>query len=305
VLRLKSIVSRTWNYLYKLVYKFSEDNCFLLAGGVAYFTIFSLVPILLVILAVFSYFIGQQTVKAEIYELVQIYMGEDSAREILLLIDRAHQPVSSIMTMVLGLVTLMFTSSTLFINLKNSLNIIWDVKGKVEGGLLKTLKDRGIAFLMVLMVGLLLILSIFLEAAAALFIALFADYVPLAWLLGLGIVENLVLFLVLFLLFGSIYKFLPDVEIRWRDVRFGALITTLLFLVGRQGISLYISRSDMTAIFGPASAMVAILLWVYYSALIFFVGAEITQLRARYVGRKLGLAESVRAQRGKPKPPAD
>ena len=302
---IRKTASRAWNYLHKLISKFSEDNCFLLAGGVAYFTIFSLVPILLVILAVFSYFIGQEAVKAEIFDLVRLYMGEASATEVIRLIDRAHQPVSSIMTAVLGLVTLMFTSSTLFINLKNSLNIVWDVKGKVEGGALKTIKDRGIAFLMVLVVGLLLILSIFLETAAAVFINFFADYVPLAWILGLGLVENLVLFLVLFLLFGSIYKFLPDAEIQWRDVRFGALVTTLLFLVGRQGISLYITRSDMTAIFGPASAMVAILLWVYYSALIFFLGAEITQLHSKYVSRKYGLAESVRAQKERVRGPAD
>jgi membrane protein len=305
VKRITTVVSNAWSYLHKLLSKFSEDNCFLLAGGVAYFTIFSLVPILLVILAVFSYFIGQEAVKAEIFELVQLYMGQASAVEIIRLIDRAHQPVSSIMTAVLGLVTLMFTSSTLFVNLKNSLNIIWDVKGKVKGGAFKTIKDRGLAFLMVLMVGLLLIFSIFLETTAALFFNFFAEYVPLSWILGLGLVENLVLFVVLFLLFGSIFKFLPDVEIRWRDVRFGALITTLLFLVGRQGISLYLSRSDMTEIFGPASAMVAILLWVYYSALIFFLGAEITQIHSRLVARKLGLAENVRAQKGRARPSSD
>jgi membrane protein len=302
---IKSAVVSSWRYLGKLLGKFSEDNCFLLAGGVAYFTIFSLVPILLVILALFSLFIGQEAVKAEIFDLVRLYMGEESAVEIIRLIDRAHEPVSSIMTAILGLVTLMFTSSTLFVNLKNSLNIVWDVKGKSGGGALKTIKDRGLAFLMVLMVGLLLIFSIFLEAAAALFIAFFAEYVPLRWILGIGVVENLVLFVVLFLLFGSIYKFLPDAEIKWRDVRFGAFVTTMLFLIGRQGISLYIARSDMTAIFGPASAMVAILLWVYYSALIFFLGAEITQIHARYATRKLGLAESVRAQKKRVMRPAD
>jgi membrane protein len=305
VRRIRSAAAGVWNYLYKLISKFSEDNCFLLAGGVAYFTIFSLVPILLVILGVFSYFIGQDAVRTEIFELVRIYMGEESAVEVIGLIDRAHQPVSGIMTAVLGLVTLVFTSSTLFVNLKNSLNIIWNVQGKTEGGALKTIKDRGVAFLMVLLVGLLLIITITLEAAAAVFIAFFEDYVPLRWMLGLGLVENAILFLVLFLLFGSIYKFLPDVELRWRDVRFGAFVTTLLFLVGRQGISMYLSRSDMTAIFGPASAIVAILVWVYYSALIFFVGAEITQLRAKYVGRKVGLAESVRAQKKRFKRPAE
>jgi membrane protein len=305
VRRIRSAASGVWNYLYKLISKFSEDNCFLLAGGVAYFTIFSLVPILLVILGVFSYFIGQDAVRMEIFELVRIYMGEESAIEVIRLIDRAHQPVSGIMTAVLGLVTLVFTSSTLFVNLKNSLNIIWNVQGKAEGGALKTIKDRGVAFLMVLLVGLLMIFTIILEAMAAVFIGFFEEYVPMRWVLGLGLVENVVLFLVLFLLFGSIYKFLPDVEIRWRDVRFGAFVTTLLFLVGRQGISIYLSRSDMTAIFGPASALVAILVWVYYSALIFFVGAEITQLRAKYVGRKAGLAESVRAQKARFKRPAE
>ncbi|MFP4072131.1 MAG: YihY/virulence factor BrkB family protein [Desulfovibrionales bacterium] len=288
-----------WSYLNRLYSKFSNDNCFLLAGGLSYFTLISLVPILVIIVGLLSYVIGQEAVKTEIYELVRTYMGEQSAQEVIRLIGRAHQPMSSIMTAVLGLATLAFTSSTLFINLKNSLNIIWGVHEKIEGGLLKSLKDRGIAFLMVLVVGLLLILSIILDAVTTTVVQYFSEYVPVGWVLGLGLIENLIFFIVLFLLFGTVYKVLPDAVIEWRDVRFAAGLTTVLFIVGRQLVSLYLGRSDMSTVFGPASAIILILAWVYYSALIFFLGAEITQMHVKHQGRTITLAESLHKEEAK------
>jgi membrane protein len=270
--------------------EWSEDNASSLAAALAYYTLFSLAPLLIIAIGIAGMVLGSSArVKSELFFQIQSFVGPDAAKTIQNLINNNSVLRTSTITTIIGLATLILGASSLFIHIQQSLNIIWEVKPKPESGLFFFIESRLLSFAMVLGLGFLLfilvILSTLLSALAQYFNFLLPAAIP--W----QSIEFLVSILLITLLFAVIFKTLPDVKVQWRDVWIGSFVTAVLFTIGKFLIGLYLSRSSISSAFGAAGSLVIILLWIYYSAQIFFFGAEFIQVFARHQGSRIKPAE--------------
>lgn len=270
--------------------EWSEDNASSLAAALAYYTIFSLAPLLIIAVGIAGLILGSSaTVKSELFIQIQRFVGSEAANTIQNLINSNSLLRTSTITTVVGILTLILGASGLFIHIQQSLNIIWEVKPKPGSGLLFFIKSRLLSFAMVVGTGFLLLilvlLSTFLSAIAQDIIILHSAAIIWRW------VEFLISILLITLLFAVIFKTLPDAKVGWKDVWIGSFVTAALFTIGKFLIGLYLSESSVSSAFGAAGSLVIILLWIYYSAQIFFFGAEFIQVFARYQGSRIEPAE--------------
>jgi membrane protein len=220
-------------------------------------------------------------VRGQLVWQIQGLLGTDGAKAIQALILAAHRPASGIIATVLGLITLFFGASSAFVELSDALNTIWHVPvSKRQSGvasLFDMIKRRAVSFVMVLGVGFLLLVSLFVAAWIAAAESFFRGVLPMPGPL-LELVNFLIGFVVIAFLFAVVYKVLPDVRLKWSDVAIGAGITALLFSIGKFLIGLYLGKTSIASSYGAAGSFLIVLLWVYYSAQVFFLGAEFTKI---------------------------
>lgn len=269
------------------VMEWQEDKVPLWAAALSYYTIFSLAPLLLIAIAIAGIAFGEDAARGEIVGQIQGLVGKEGATAIQSMIQNAHRPGSGgILATIVGVVTLVFGASGVFGQLQDALNTIWGVKPKPGQGVRSFLQTRFLSFAMVLVIGFLLLVSLVLSAALAAISTFFNHLLP-----DVAIVGQLVNFVISFgfitLLFAAIYKFLPDVNVAWKDLWVGAATTALLFNVGKFLIGLYLGSSSATSTYGAAGSLVVILLWVFYSAQLILFGAEFTQVFAKYRGSEI------------------
>jgi membrane protein len=273
--------------------EWSEDDAPRLAAALAYYTVFSLAPLLLVSIAIAGLVFGQEAARGEVVRQIEGLMGRQGAEAVQQMIQNAQRPGSGILAGVAGLAILLFGASGVMNELQAAMNRIWDVEPRPGRGVLGLVKDRLLSFTMVLAVGFVLLVSLVLSAAIAALGGRFSQLLPLPetalQALNFGVSLGVIAFL-----FTLIFKYVPDVEVRWRDVWPGALATAVLFTIGKLLIGLYLGRGSFASSFGAAGSLVALLAWVYYSAQILFLGAELTQVYARRHGA--GAAPSANAQ---------
>jgi membrane protein len=277
-------------FLRDVLDQWSEDNCLSLGAALAYYTFFSMAPLLVLVIAIAGLALGQRAAEGEIVAQIESVMGAEGARAIQGLIVRASAPAAGIAATIASVVTMLLGASGVFGQLQASLNHIWGVKGAATGGLLGYLRRRAISFGMILVIGFLLLVSLALSAVLQGVRELITGHVP-ALAGSLGTLDFAIPFVVIALLFGLIYKLLPDVRLRWGDVWLGAVVTSLLFSVGKLGIGIYLGRAGVTSVYGAAGSLVLVLLWIYYSAQILLLGAEFTEVYSRRIGSRKGLAE--------------
>ncbi|HXG64903.1 MAG TPA: YihY/virulence factor BrkB family protein [Blastocatellia bacterium] len=285
----------------------SEDKASRLAAALAYYTAISLAPLLITLIAIVGFVLGQEAAQGQIAGQMQALVGDQSAQAIQEIIAHAHRTDTGILAAVIGVATLLFGASGVFGALQDGLNTIWEVQPKPGRGIWGIIKDRFLSLTMVLGVGFLLLVSLLLSAALAALGKYFEGLLPLPAFVWQA--ANLVIsFGVITLLFALIYKILPDVEIAWGDVWVGAAITSLLFTIGKFLIGLYLGRSTIGSTYGAAGSLVVILIWIYYSAQILFFGAEFTQVYANQYGSRIKpdedampVTEEARAQQGMPR----
>lgn len=267
--------------------EWNEDKASRLAAALAYYTIFSIGPLILVMIAIAGLVFGEQAARGELEGQIEGAVGPQVAQTIQGILESLNQKESGIIATVVGVVTLILGAVGLFGQLQGSLNTIWEVQPKQGRGIMGMMKDRLIAFSMVLLIGLLLVASLLVTAALALISSQLAYLVPP----GLGFVWQLLNFLVAFaltvVLFALIYKVLPDVKIAWRDIWLGAAFTALLFAIGRLALGLYLGSGSVGSAYGAAGSLVVLLVWIYYSAQILFFGAEFTQVYANRYGSRV------------------
>jgi membrane protein len=287
--------------------EWSEDKASRLAAALAYYTIFSLAPLLVIAVAIAGFFFGgREAAREQIIAQVEGMVGAQGAQAVGSLIENASRPGAGILATVIGVVTLLFGASGVFVQLHDALNTMWEVAPKPGGGFVKMIKDRFLSFTMILGTGFLLLVSLVVSAALTAINSYFSELLPGADILWRAI--NLFISIgVITLIFAAIYKVLPDVEVKWQDVWIGALVTSLLFNLGKYLISLYLSQSTVNSTFGAAGSLAVLLIWVYYSAQIVFFGAEFTQVYARRYGSRIQpdedairLTEAARAAQGIP-----
>jgi membrane protein len=270
--------------------EWNEDNALRLGASLSYYTVFSLAPLLVLVMSLVGFFFGQETAQGEVMGQVRSLAGSQVGSAVESMVGEGPQNESSgILATVVSVATLLLGASGVFVELQDSMNIIWDAPARRASGILAMIKDRLLSFLMVLAIGFLLLVSLVLSAA----LSGLAEYLtpmlpaPLSgWMVPA--LHFVVAFGVITALFAVMYKLLPDVEISWRDVWVGAAITSLLFTVGKFAIGLYIGRSGVTSGYGAAASFVLLLLWVYYSSLILFFGAELSKVYARRYGSLRG-----------------
>jgi membrane protein len=265
--------------------EWSQDKASRLGAAVAYYTVFSMAPLLIVVIAVAGLVFGAKATRGEIVGQLQGVVGSDSARMIQTMIASTSKPSSGIVATVIGIVTLLMGATGLFGELQGALNTIFKVAPKPRG-ILETMKAKYASFSMVLGVAFLLLVSLVVSAGLAAAGQLLGNVLPIPEII-LQVLNFLISFGIITLLFAMMYKFLPDAEIGWREIWIGAAVTSVLFTIGQLAIGLYLGHSGTTSTYGAAGSLVVLLLWVYYSAQIFFFGAEFTRVHANRSGHPI------------------
>lgn len=252
-----------------------EDDVARLSAALSYYTIFSLVPLLVVTIAVVGLFFGRQAAEGQIVGQIENVVGRDTALFIQSTLQAANDKRAGLFAQLIGPITLVLGALGVFGHLKDSLNYIWGVEPPKGRGILGMVKDRFLSFAMVLGTGFLLLTSLVLSAgvqALGSYIESLAPGMPLL----IQLLNFVVSFVLTTVLFAAIFRVLPDRHIRWDDVWLGAAVTSILFTIGKFAISMYLGTTGTASSFGAASSLVVLLVWVYYSSLILFSGAEIT-----------------------------
>lgn len=262
-----------------------NDNASRLAAALACYTLLSMAPLVILCVGIASFAFGREAAEGRIASEIGSVVGGEGANAIQSVITNAKDPGSGILATVTGVVVLLFGASGVFGELQSSLNTVWEVQPKPGRGFLRILRDRFFSFGMVLAVGFLLLVSLVVSAALAAVGTYFEQALPLTWFWQAF--NQVVAIGVTAVIFALIFKVIPDVKIAWRDVWLGALVTSLLFSLGRFLLGLYIGRSGVASSYGAAGSVVALVLWIYYSAQIFLFGAEFTQVYAARYGARI------------------
>lgn len=282
-MRFKTIV----RLLRDTVTEWNEDNVPLLAAALAYYTMFSLAPLLIIAIAIVGAIFGQQAAQGEIVGQIQGLVGKQGAEFIQSMIQNASKPGSGggVATFI-GIVVLIFGASGVFGQLQAALNTIWEVKPKPGRAVKSFLQARFLSFAMVLVIGFLLLVSLVLSAVLSGISGYFGAFLPGSIVIG-RILNFVISFGIITLLFASIYRFLPDVHVPWKNLWVGAAVTSLLFNLGKFLLGVYLGNSTVGSAYGAAGSFVVILIWVFYSAQILLFGAEFTQVYSKYRGKPI------------------
>lgn len=291
-----------WRLLVETYTDWSTDRAPRLAAALAFYTTLSLAPLLLVVISVAGLLFGREAVQGEVLNQLRGVTGPDGAQAIQDMLAAASQPAESALASVIGLLTLAFGAAGVVWQLKDALNTIWEVPDDPAQSWGAMLRERLVSFALVLGVGFVLLASLVISTA----MATISGYLHSAVLPGsdaIWMVLNFVLsFAVVALLFALIFKFVPDVTVRWSDVWIGALGTAVLFEIGKHLLSFYLGRAGVSSAYGAAGSLAVLLVWIYYAAQILFFGAEFTQVYARRFGSRIQPAAARR--RGAPEPAA-
>jgi membrane protein len=286
--------------------EWSEDKAVRLAAALAYYTVVALAPLLIIILAIAGLFFGRDAAQGQIVAQINSLVGEQSGEAIQGIIANASQPKSGIIASIFGIAALLFGASGVFGELQEGLNTVWEVQPKPGRGIAGIIKDRFLSLTMVFGVGFLLLVSLVLSAGLSALGEYLKGLLPLPEVILQGL-NFIISFVVISLLFAMLFKVLPDAKIAWNDVWIGAVITALLFTVGKFLLGLYIGRSSVGSAYGAAGSLIVILIWIYYSSQILFLGAEFTKVYATKYGSliqpdedAMAVTEEVRAQQGIP-----
>jgi membrane protein len=276
-------MKRYFNLFKQAFTEFGEDKAQRLGAALAYYTIFSLAPLLLIAIAIAGLVFGRDAAQGQIFGQLRGVLGPKSAEMVQEMVKSAAKPKSGTLATVLGIVTLLFGAAGVFGQLKDAMNTIWNVEPKKKGGIMNLIKDRFLSFAMVFGTGFLLLVSLVIDSAVAAAGHFIGDRLPGGEALWQA-VQLVVSLAIVALLFALIFRFLPDIHPTWRDVWFGAVFTAVLFVGGKFALGIYLGKSAVGSSYGAAGSLVVVLLWVYYSAQILFFGAEFTQVYARTHG---------------------
>jgi membrane protein len=254
-----------------------------LGAALAYYTVFSLAPILLVVIAVAGFFLGPEAAQGRLTEELGGLLGADAASVVQTMLAKASERKAGIAATIIGLVTLLAGATGVMIELQGALNTVWEVVPKPGRGIKGILKDRALGLALVISIGFLLLVSLVASAALAAFSDVLDRIMPGAVVLGY-VLNNTVSIAVIGAFFALLFRVLPDAKIAWRDVWVGALVTSTLFHIGKFAIGLYLGKASVGSAFGAAGSLAILLIWVYYSAQIVLLGAEFTRVYANRFG---------------------
>jgi membrane protein len=264
-----------------------EDRGGRLGAALAFYTLFSLAPLLIIVIAIAAVGFGREIAYTQLIQQIEAFIGTEGARVIQATIENTSRPSSGIVATLIGLATMLFGATVVFSELQDALNTIWRVAPKPERSMaIGIIRERFLAFSMVLGIGVLLLISIIANTILNATMQIFGDILPkqVDWLRTANFVFSLV---IVTLLFTMLYKVLPDVEIGLEEAVIGAVVTALFFMLGKYLIELYLGYNSAASVYGAAASLVILLMWIYYSAQIFYFGAEFTKVYAKHRGRRI------------------
>jgi membrane protein len=275
-----------WEIVKETASDWSEDNATRLAAALAYYTVLSIAPLLVLAVSVAGLVFGEEAARGQIASELSGIVGPQAGEGIQTVLTHAKSPDEGVVGSIIGVVVLLFGASGVFGELQSSLNAIWNVTAKPGRGVWGMLRQRFFSFTMVLSVAFLLLVSLVLSALLAGVGKFFSSALPGGEVVWQGV--NFAVSLgVITLLFALIFKVVPDVEIKWSDVWIGALVTALLFTVGKWGLGLYLGRASVASPYGAAGSLIVLVVWVYYAAQLLFFGAEFTQVYTQHRGSRI------------------
>ena len=276
-----------WPLIKMSVVSWRKDHASSMGGALAYYTLFSIAPVLIIVIAVAGFFLGDEAARGEIVVQLRGLLGDDGAAAVQGLLESTSEPEKGLFATVSSVFLLLLGATTVFAELQSDLDRIWRAEVKPTSGLWGLLRARLLSFGMILALAFLLLVSLVVSAALSAVGKWWGGWFE-GWAVLLEVLNFIASFTITTVLFAMIYKFLPRVEIAWRDVWIGAAVTALLFAVGKFLIGLYIGRSGVASGFGAAGSFVVLLVWVYYSTQIFLLGAEFTWVYAHECGSRRG-----------------
>jgi membrane protein len=286
--------------------EWSEDKASRLAAAMAYYTVFSIAPLLIITVAIAGWFFDRTVAQEQLIAQFSALIGQQGAEILQTMLESASKPANNLIASIIGIVTLMFGASGVFNAMQDALNTIWEVTPKPKRGLRGIIKDRTLSFSMVLVIGFLLLVMLVVSALLSAITNYFSGDIETTAIV-MQVINFFISFIITTVMFAMIFKIVPDVEVAWRNVWLGAVVTSILFSVGRFAIGTYLGNSTVTSAYGAAGSLVVILIWVYYSAQILFLGAEFTQVytsmfssRPAPTPNAVSLTEEARTQQGMP-----
>lgn len=266
---------------------FSDDKVTKLSAALAYYTVFSMAPLLIIIISLCGLLLGREAVEGKIYAQLAGFVGSDTAAQLQEIIKNASLAGKSRVAVIVGSITLLVGATTVFAEIQESINMIWGLKPKPKRGWLKLIQNRFLSFSVIAGLGFLLLVSLGVTTIIDGFSEKLKNYFPDVTVVIFYVINIIVSLAVITLIFGVIFKVLPDAKIKWKDVLAGAIATALLFMLGKFGISFYISKSQVGSTYGAAGSLVVLLLWIYYSSIILYFGAEFTKAYAVQYGSEI------------------
>lgn len=283
----QNILSKSWYLLKTTFLEFNDDNAIKLSAALSYYTIFALPPLLIIIITICGFFFGEEAVTGELYGQINRLVGNDAAIQIQDAIKNVQLSDSNVFVTVFGVIMLLIGASGVFAEIQSSINFIWGLRAKPNKGLKKFIQNRIMSFSMIVSVGFLMLVSLMLNATldilnSRLKIYLADSTVYLFYVINLVIVLGSIT-----LLFAIIFRTLPDGIIKWKDAFIGAGCTAVLFMIGKFAIGFYLGNSTIASVYGAAGSVIIILVWVYYSAIILYFGAEFTKVYSKSFGGQI------------------
>lgn len=289
VLKMKHIefAKTSWDLLKTTYNEFDDDNAIKLSASLSYYTIFSLPPLLIIILSILSFFFGREAITGRFYTQIDGMVGKTAALQIQETIKNIELSNSNIFAAVFGGVMLLIGASGVFAEIQSSINFIWGLKAKPNKGIMKFIKNRLMSFSMIAAVSFLLLVSLMVNTVMDILNAHLILHFPDTTVYLFYVLNILILFLTTTVLFAIIFKTLPDGDIDWKDTFIGSGFTSFFFMFGKFAIGFYLGSSTVATVYGAAGSIVIILIWVYYSAIILYFGAEFTKVYAKAHGNKI------------------
>lgn len=275
-----------WIIAKKTFYAWSADGISHISASLAYYTIFSIAPLLVICISLTSFLFSNDVVEQHILEQIRNMLGSGSANQIKYMIAGASKPSTGIISSLIGVIVLLLAAGGFFGELQSGLNVIWGVKPKSNQGILGVIKSRFLSITMVLGVAFLLLVSLVISTLITAMSSYINNLIPGATIFWIFF-NFLISLCIITLLFAMLFKYLPEVDLKWRDVGLGAVITAFLFTVGKLAIEIYLGKSNITSTYGAAGSLIAILVWVYYSVQILFLGAEFTKINFKMNSGKI------------------
>ena len=283
----KTRFKTVFGFLKEVMSDFMDDKVLKYSASLSYYTVFSIAPILIIIISIAGLFFGREAVTGQIFGQIKGLVGADAAAQIQAMIANTHRSGNTVLASIISVIVLVFGATGIFGEIQDSINSIWGLKSKPKTGILKVVINRLISFSLIISLGFVSMVALLLNAIVDVISTRLGQIFPGAGVYFVQVTNYVLSFIIITFMFAVIFKVLPDAKIKWRDVIRGAMLTAVLFIIGRYLIGLYIGQSNVASVYGTAGSIVVILVWVYYTAVILYFGAEFTKIYSIKYGSKI------------------